>query len=276
MLESNLSIIASISTILVSFFSIFLKKHSNNNNQKIEGNNNNVNNEQSITYNENNSYNDIKDLMKSQSSENEILSSILFGVALLVSITIFIKYNHWIISFSCILTLLTSIFVSIRLKKYHLSMKSFGFYTVKYTLLSIILFTGLIYNPTLVANLEKILPPIDKSNSIPFITSILTMSKATFMYFKSIGFLSYDFFVIIFRFLSLVLIYLTLYRDIEKKSFLKKTLKLYKDKWNFFFSYFSLIILLCIILYLMHFEYFQLFSRGILNQLFDWLNLPHK
>lgn len=49
MLESNLSIIASVSTILVSIVSIFLKQHSNNNNQKIEGNNNNVNNEQSIT-----------------------------------------------------------------------------------------------------------------------------------------------------------------------------------------------------------------------------------
>ena len=34
MLESNLSIIASVSTILVSIVSIFLKQHSNNNNQK--------------------------------------------------------------------------------------------------------------------------------------------------------------------------------------------------------------------------------------------------
>ena len=37
MLETNLSIIASVSTILVSVFSIFIKQHSNNINQNIKG-----------------------------------------------------------------------------------------------------------------------------------------------------------------------------------------------------------------------------------------------
>ena len=62
----------------------------------------------------------------------------------------------------------------------------------------------------------------------------------------------------------------------KKKSFLTATLKLYKDKLSLFLSYLYLIILLCIILYLMHFEYFQGYTRGILNQLFDWFNIPHK
>lgn len=276
MLESNLSIIASVSTILVSVLSIFIKQHSNNTNQNIKGDNNYANSQQSITYTENNTYNDINNLVKSQDNETEIMTSLFFGAALLVSITIFIKYNYWIISFSCLLTLVVCIFICKNLTKYNLSMKSFLFYTIKYSLISIVLLTGLLYNSPLVSNLEKILPSIDKSNSIHFVNSIITMSKSTFLYFKKLGFPSYDSFVIIFRFLSLVIIYITFYHDMKKKSFLTTTLKLYKDKWSLFFSYTSLIILLCIVLYLMHFEYFQLFSRGILNPLFDWLNVPHK
>lgn len=276
MLESNLSIIASVSTILVSVLSIFIKQHSNNTNQNIKGDNNYANSQQSITYTENNTYNDINHLVKSQDNETEIMTSLFFGAALLVSITIFIKYNYWIISFSCLLTLVVCIFICKNLTKYNLSMKSFLFYTIKYSLISIVLLTGLLYNSPLVSNLEKILPSIDKSNFINFVNSIITMSKSTFLYFKKLGFPSYDSFVIIFRFLSLVIIYITFYHDMKKKSFLTTTLKLYKDKWSLFFSYISLIILLCIVLYLMHFEYFQLFSRGILNPLFDWLNVPHK
>jgi len=276
MLETNLSIIASVLTILVSVFSIFIKQHSNNTNQNIKGNNNYANSQQNITYTENNTYNDINNLVKSQDNETEIMTSLFFCAALLVSITIFIKYNYWIISFSCVFTLVVCIFICKNLTKYNLSMKSFLFYTIKYSLISIVLLTGLLYNSPLVSNLEKILPSIDKSNSIHFVNSIITMSKSTFLYFKKLGFPSYDSFVIIFRFLSLVIIYITFYHDMKKKSFLNTTLKLYKDKLSLFLSYLYLIILLCIILYLMHFEYFQGYTRGILNQLFDWFNIPHK
>lgn len=276
MLETNLSIIASVSTILVSVFSIFIKQHSNNINQNIKGDNNYANSQQSITYTENNTYNDINNLVKSQDNETEIMTSLFFCAALLVSITIFIKYNYWIISFSCVFTLVVCIFIFKNLTKYNLSMKSFLFYTIKYSLISIVLLTGLLYNSPLVSNLEKILPSIDKSNSTHFVNSIITMSKSTFLHFKKLGFPSYDSFVIIFRFLSLVIIYITFYHDMKKKSFLTATLKLYKDKLSLFLSYLYLIILLCIILYLMHFEYFQGYTRGILNQLFDWFNIPHK
>ena len=107
MLETNLSIIASVSTILVSVFSIFIKQHSNNINQNIKGIIITLTASKSITYTENNTYNDINNLVKSQDNETEIIimTSLFSVLLLLVSITIFIKYNYWIISFSCVFTL---------------------------------------------------------------------------------------------------------------------------------------------------------------------------
>ena len=89
MLETNLSIIASVSTILVSVFSIFIKQHSNNINQNIKGDNNYANSQQSITYTENNTYNDINNLVKSQDNETEIMTSLFF-------LCCFVGFNHYI------------------------------------------------------------------------------------------------------------------------------------------------------------------------------------
>lgn len=276
MLESNLSIIASALTILGFFITIFIKQHSINNNQKIKGDNNSINNDQSITINENNTFNDVKNLMNSQNNENEMVILGFQIIAILVSITLFIKLNHLIITISCLLTLLTSFLIWIKLVKYHLSIRAFWFYTIKYILISSILISGLFINPVLVSNLERILPAIDNSNSMPFITSIITMSKSTFMYLKNLGFPSYDSFVIVFRFLSIIFIYFILYHDIKKNSFLKATTHLYKKGNNLLLSYAYLTLKLCFILYLMHFQHFQNPTKNILNPILDWFNIPHK
>lgn len=276
MLESNLSVIASSVTILGFFINILIKQHSINNNQKIEGNNNAINNQQSVTIYENNTYNDIKSLRNLRNSENELSNVAFLFVALLVSITIFIKFNHLIITISCLYTLFTSFLIWIKLKKYHLSMKSFLFYAIKYILISSILITGLFYNPVLVSNLEKALPIIDKTNFTSFMSSIITMSKSTFLYFKNLGFPSYDTFVIIFRFLSLFIIFCTLYHDIKKESFLKATSQLYLSGNRLLLSYICLIFNIILVLYFMHFHYFENITRDILNPILDWFDIPYK
>lgn len=276
LLESNLSIIASTLTIIGFFISIFIKQHSINNSQKINGNNSSINNHQSFIINENNTYNDVKNLINNQNTENEWLNTFLILGVFLVTITLFIKFNHLIITISCLFTLITSFIIWTKLVKYHLSMRAFLFYAIKYILISSILLTGLFFNPVLVSNLENNLPPLDKSNSISFIISIFTMSTSTYTYLKNLGIPSYETFVIFFRFLSLIFIYLMLYDDIKKNSFLKKTAQFYKNTGRLFFSYFLLSLYLCSVLYLMHFYHFQGFTRTILNPVFDWLGIPHK
>ena len=132
MLESNLSIIASTLTIMGFLISIFIKQHSINNNQKINGNNNSINNQQSFTIIENNTYNDVKKLLNNQNNENEWLNLVLILSVFLVTITLFIKFNHLIIMVSCLITLISGSIIWTKLVKYHLSMRSFYF-----TLLSI-------------------------------------------------------------------------------------------------------------------------------------------
>ncbi|PTH71344.1 hypothetical protein, partial [Staphylococcus agnetis] len=215
MLESNLSIIASTLTIIGFLISIFIKQHSINNNQKINGNNNSINNQQSFTIIENNTYNDVKKLLNNQNNENEWLNLVLILSVFLVTITLFIKFNHLIIMVSCLITLISGSIIWTKLVKYHLSMRSFLFYAIKYILISSILLSGLFFNSVLVSNLENHLPPIDKSNFISFFISIFTMSTSTYAYLKNFGIPSYESFVIFFRFLSLIIIYLMLYDDIK-------------------------------------------------------------
>ena len=102
------------------------------------------------------------------------------------------------------------------------------------------------------------------------------MSTSTYAHLKNFGIPSYESFVIFFRFLSLIIIYLMLYDDIKKISFLKQTANLYKNTSRLFLSYFSLSLSLCLVLYLMHFYHFQVSTRIILNPLFDWFGIPHK
>ncbi|MEB2861217.1 hypothetical protein SJH87_11315 [Staphylococcus sp. GCP4] len=284
MLNSLLSISASILTIISFFIPIIKKSKSSprttNNQGNIGSNNNNVNNQNIHTENHNyqnihtekHNHQNVQEIVKKESTnEGDSYKFILLGLGILFALTIFIKFNFIVIGVSCTLVFLIGILTIYRLKKYQLPIRSYFYYSAKYSSFTLILLSALLLNPKVISNLENKFDKIYFSSFSTFFESIIEMIKTTIIYFHQLNFPSVVSFVLILRFFAIIFIYAILFNDVRKNAILNTINSLYKNKTSHILSYITLLALVIVLIFFTHFYYFQNFIMEILNPVKHWL-----
>ncbi|MEB7721803.1 hypothetical protein [Staphylococcus equorum] len=286
MLNSILSISASVLTI-ISFFIPIIKKikskskpYINNTNGNIGSNNNNVNNQNICTeshnhqniHTENYNHHYVQEIVRKESTtEDDSYRLILFALGILFALTIFIKFNFIVIGISCTLVFLIGILTIYRLKKYQLPIRSYFYYSVKYSSLTLILLSALFLKPKVISNLENKFDKLYFSNFSNFFESIIEMIKTTVIYFHHLNFPSVLSFVLILRFFAIIFIYAILFNDVRKNVILNTINSIYKNKTRHILSSLSLLVFVIVLIFFTHFYYFQNFVIEILNPIQHWL-----
>lgn len=201
MLNSILSISASVLTIISFFIPIIKKLKSKPNTKNAQGNNgsnNSVNNQniyaESHNYQnihtENYNHKNVQEIVKKESTtEDDSYRLILFGLGILLVLTIFIKFNFIVIGVSCTLVFFIGILTIYRLKKYQLPIRSYFYYSVKYSSFTLILLSALFINPKIISNLENKFDTLYFSSFSTFFESLIEMIKTTLIYFHHLNFL---------------------------------------------------------------------------------------
>lgn len=284
MLNSLLSIFASVLTI-ISFFIPIIKKikqtpNTTNNQSNIGSNNTAVNNQNIHTeshshqniHTENHNYQNVQEIVRDESTnEDDSYKFILFALGILFALTIFIKFNSIVIGISCTLVFLIGILTIYRLKKYQFPIRSYFYYSLKYISLTLILLSALFMNPNVISNLENKFDKLYFSSFSNFFESIIEMIKTTVLYFNQLNFPSAISFILILRFLAILFIYVILFNDLRKNVILNTISSLYKNKISQTLSYLTLALLIIILTFFTHFYYFQTIVTDILNPIILWL-----
>ncbi|MBU7218578.1 hypothetical protein [Staphylococcus gallinarum] len=284
MLNSLLSISASALTIISFFIPIIRKSKSSprttNNQENIGSNNNNVNYQNIHTENhnyqnihtENHKHQNVQEIVKKECTiEDDSYKFILLGLGILFALTIFIKFNFIVIGVSCTLVFLIGILTIYRLKKYQLPIRSYFYYSAKYSSFTLILLSSLFLNPKVISNLENKFDKIYFSSFSTFFESIIEMIKTTIIYFHQLNFPSVVSFVLILRFFAIIFIYAILFNDVRKNAILNTINSLYKNKKSHILSYITLLALVIVLIFFTHFYYFQNFIMENLNPIIHWL-----
>lgn len=284
MLNSILSISASVLTIISFFIPIIKKLKSKPNTKSAHGNigsnNNNVNNQNIYSeshnyqniHTENYSHKNVQEIVKKESTtEDDSYRLILFGLGILLALTIFIKFNFIVIGVSCTLVFFIGILTIYRLKKYQLPIRSYFYYSVKYSSFTLILLSALFINPKIISNLENKFDTLYFSSFSTFFESLIEMIKTTLIYFHHLNFPSILSFVLILRFFAIVFIYVILFNDLRKNVILNTINSLFKNKTSHILTYITLLVLILVLIFFTHFYYFQNFVTEILNPIKNWL-----
>lgn len=283
MLNSILSISASVLTIISFFIPIIKKLKSKPNTKNAQGNNgsnNNVNNQNIYSeshnyqniHTENYNHKNVQEIIKKESTtEDDSYRIILFGLGILLALTIFIKFNFIVIGVSCTLVFFIGILTIYRLKKYQLPIRSYFYYSVKYSSFTLILLSALFINPKIISNLENKFDTLYFSSFSTFFDSLIEMIKTTLIYFHHLNFPSVLSFVLILRFFAIVFIYVILFNDLRKNVILNTINSLFKNKTSHILTYITLLVLILVLIFFIHFYYFQNFVTEILNPIKNWL-----
>ncbi|NQE00165.1 hypothetical protein, partial [Staphylococcus xylosus] len=221
---------------------------------------------------EKHNHQNVQEIVKKESTnEGDSYKFILLGLGILFALTIFIKFNFIVIGVSCTLVFLIGILTIYRLKKYQLPIRSYFYYSAKYSSFTLILLSALLLNPKVISNLENKFDKIYFSSFSTFFESIIEMIKTTIIYFHQLNFPSVVSFVLILRFFAIIFIYAILFNDVRKNAILNTINSLYKNKTSHILSYITLLALVIVLIFFTHFYYFQNFIMEILNPVKHWL-----
>lgn len=264
MLDSILSIVSSILTIISIVIPIFHVQ------QKSSGGLSINNNIQII-----NSYKKVQNIKYNyvNTADNDILYLVLASIGFVLFVILFVKFNYVILGLTSVFVFISTFVNIIRIVRNNLSLKSYVYFAIKYLSISIILCFGAFNNPPVIIDLEHKLVKFNSSNLSDFINSIILMFESTIRYIINIKIPSFDFFTLIFRIVAIIIIWLSVTTDLSKKNFFKTLEHLYKTRKSFSIKWLFLILELIFLYYLLNFEELKNFTRIFLNPIFKWLQI---
>ncbi|MDS3912126.1 MULTISPECIES: hypothetical protein [Staphylococcus] len=265
MLDSILSIISSILTILSIVIPLFHVQQKNSSKLAINNNIQLINNYKKV---ENIKYNSVN------TTDNDIMFLILAFIGFVFSIILFVKFNYIILGLTSILVFIATLVNTIRIVRNNLSLKSYLYFAIKYFSISTILCLRVFDNPPVIVDLGHKLVKFDSSNLSEFINSIILMIKSTVKYIIELNIPSFDFFTLVFYIIAIITIWLSIITDFSKKNFFKTLENLYKTIKSFLIMWLFLILELIILYYLLNFEKLKDFTELFLNPIFKWLQFP--